>query len=189
MRKLIAYLGVAVMGMFQVANANTITVTPYSGVLNSSRWEGKETSQNEIDQRVKEITGYTEFLYKADEGSGEESGVLKDSYETSFDPADDPQDALVAYVTGKDYVGSTAYGLVKDGNQDTAWYLFNLTKLGWNGTEELFFKDFWPYNGAISHVALYGRREPGIPSPDGAFTAALMVMSMLGLGFLARRKA
>jgi hypothetical protein len=81
--------------------------------------------------------------------------------------------------------------LVKDGKLgDPAWFLFDLTALGWNGTETLEFTGFWDgAKGAISHVTLYGRRQPGNGVPDGGVTAALLGLGVLGLGFLARRKA
>ena len=107
------------------------------------------------------------------------------SYATTFaNTASDPADATITY-TGGNIVGATAWLLVKDGNNNPAWYLFNLTTLGWNGTDVLQLTGFWPGSGAISHVALYG--TPGTSVPDAGTTMALLGLGIGALGF-ARRK-
>ena len=179
---------VAALGMSQVANALEITPATFP------QWTGTQTSQSQIDTAIASVIGSATELYKHNvEGADLETGALAGSYSTVFArTATDPQDATVTY-TGGDIVGppAPAYALVKDGLQNPAWYLFDLRALGWNGMETLYFTDFWPGSGAISHVSLYGTRTtpPGTGVPDGGATAALLGLGMLGLGFMARRKA
>src|SRR5262245_28325255 len=130
-------------------NAHALTITPATLAAAT----GNQTSQAEINAAIAPIIGSASLLYKQNVG-GLEEGSLAGSYTTTFSntPAD-PSDALISYVDGQGYVGAPAWLLVKDGDQKPAWYLFNLTGL-WNGTDDLVLQDFWPGNGAISHVSL-----------------------------------
>jgi hypothetical protein len=125
-------------------NAEALTITP--GTLATAT--GNQTSQSQINTAIAPIIGSASLLYKQDVG-GPETGSLAGSYETTFyNTALDPKDALIDYVGGP-IVAGTAWLLVKDGNNSPAWYLFNLTTLGWNGTDDLNINNFWPGNGAI----------------------------------------
>jgi hypothetical protein len=128
-------------------------------------------------------------LYKQDQGAGSDSGILAGYYTTTFlDTPTDPSGATIAQtVAGAAAPSSVAkYLLVKDGNQIPAWYLFDLETLGWNGTDTLSMSGFWPGNGAISHVSLYGT-QPERTVPDGGATAALLGMGVLGLAAIRRK--
>jgi hypothetical protein len=127
------------------------------------------------------------LLYK-DNVSGIEEGPLTGSYETVYDTEPEASDATITY-TGGDVVGPVAWLLVKDGKQIPAWYLFNLTDLpipaNWDGMETLELLDFWPDNGAISHVALYGTREgTQVPEPS---TMLLLGVGLVGLAGFGRK--
>lgn len=171
--KLAAVMVVAGMTL----SAHALSITPAS----LPQFTGNQTSQSQIDVAIAPIIGGASFQYKQNVG-GAELGPLAGSYETTFsNSASDPSDALIHYVGGQN-VGSPAWLLVKDGNQSPAWYLFNLTALAWNGTDDLVLTGFWPAQGAISHVSLYGTAVP-----DGAATAVLLGMGLLGLVTLSRK--
>ena len=185
-----AYLKHVARAAFAVAAltslAHALVITPSSGTLNVSRWEGGQTAQPQIDAAIAPLLGTSTEVYKQNVG-GSEEGSLAGSYTTTFSnsPAD-PADALIDYISGP-IVNPTRYLLVKDGNQDPAWYLFNLSTLGWNGTEDLVLTGFWPQQGAISHVSLYG--GPGTGVPDGGATVALLGLGLTVLAFARRMLA
>jgi hypothetical protein len=159
------------------APAQALIIIPGDAVLT-----GDQTSQAQINAAIAPIIGTATELYKQNVG-GTETGLLAGSYTTVFsNTASDPSDATITWVTGTGYVGPTAWALVKDGNSTPAWYLFNLTTLGWNGTDTLYFQNFWPAAGAISHVTLYG----GSVVPDGGSVAMLLGAALMGLAGLRR---
>lgn len=174
----------ALASLALAAAAHALSITP--ATVNVAT--GNQTSQAQIDVAIAGILGSATELYKQNVG-GAEVGSLAASYTTTFNntPAD-PSDATITYVGGP-IVGPTAYLLVKDGNQTPAWYLYNLTNLGWNGTEVLQLTGFWPAQGAISHVSLYGTTGNGdIPgTPDSGSTVALLGLGLTLLA-IARRK-
>jgi hypothetical protein len=159
------------------AYALTIVINPDDAVLT-----GNQTSQAQINAIVLPLIAPATELYKQNVG-GAETGVLAGSYTTVFsNTVTAPSDATITYVAGMGFVGSTAWALVKDGNSSPAWYLFDLTALGWNGTDTLEFLGFWPDQGAISHVTLYG----GSVIPDGGSVAILLGLGLMGLAGVRR---
>lgn len=170
-----------VLGLLGVASlsVDALPVTPST----FPQWTGNQTSQSQINGVIAPIIGSATELYKQNYGGSEEKS-LAGSYQTTFvNSADGPSGALIDHIGGA-YVGGTAWLLVKDGNHSPAWYLFNLTTLGWNGTDDLQLSGFWTGNGAISHVTLYGT---SVGVPDGGATAALLGMGLLALGTLSRK--
>jgi hypothetical protein len=160
------------------AQAHALPITPSTDTLLT----GDQTSQAQINAAIAGYLGSSVELYKQNVG-GSEEGVLAGSYVTTFsNTLSDPSDALIDYVGGA-YVGPTAFLLVKDGNQNPAWYLFNLTALAWNGTEDLVLSGFWPARGAISHVTLYGTQA--VPEPA---TMLLLGVGLIGLAGYSRKR-
>lgn len=181
MRNKVLLAGLVISAVLIVSGlpANALTIDPSTGVIDVSRWEGPQTSQSAIDAVIASYIFPAAELYKDDFGTGE-SGSLMNSYETAWTQLNDgePEGAVISHEIGTPYiVPPPAFLLVKDGNQDPAWYLFDLAALSWNGTETLDLQNFWlGPGGAISHVALYGARQ-SVPEPA--------IMLLLGSGLVA----
>jgi len=159
------------------AQAIAITVSPGDEILS-----GNETSQPLINAAINAaIEPDPVELYKQDAGGGE-SGSLASSYETTFNG--DLSGGTIEYVSGD--IAEDAYLLVKDGAQVPAWYLFDLTSAGldWNGTDDLVLSGFWPDQGAISHVSLYGGTSTTVPEPG---TLLLLGSGLVGLALYGRK--
>ncbi|MEA3468576.1 MAG: hypothetical protein U9R57_10195, partial [Thermodesulfobacteriota bacterium] len=92
--------------------------------------------------------GASTELYKMDVGAAADEGSFASSYDTVFSMTDtDPQNALITYVPGTDWINSNpTYLLVKDGNQNPDWYGFDIS--GWDGQETISAENFWPGNGS-----------------------------------------
>ena len=137
---------------------------------------GDENGQAQIDAAIAGALGTSTELYKDNVG-GSEEGSFAGSYETTFsnDPLD-PQDALIEYVMGQPVLDNATHLLVKDGNQSPNWYLFWIAG-AWNGLDSISLMDFWPAQGAISHVSIYGGESTSVPEPS--------VLSMFGIALIA----
>lgn len=171
--------GAVFAALATVSEGVTIVIDPLTGLLNSTRWEGYESAQSEINCTLDSIVAgiSSQLVYKQDVGGGE-SGPLAGSYTAAFTQTpSEPSQATITY-DGGDFVGPVAYLVVKDGKHVPAWYFYDLTALGWNGTDTLSLTGFWPGGGAISHVSLYGSGQGDVP--DGGSTLIL-----LGTAFLA----
>tara|TARA_R100000365_G_C2722280_1_gene54471 strand:+ start:302 stop:853 length:552 start_codon:yes stop_codon:yes gene_type:complete len=121
-----------------------------------------------------------ELYYKANVDEGNEEGSFTSSYNTVF--SGDPNNALITYVGGPSIVCPECYLIVKDGNQPQ--YLFNLAD--WDGMESLDLQGFYPGNGAISNVAIWGKTGVSVPEPSALI---LMGLGLIGLGMARRRVA
>jgi hypothetical protein len=178
---------VAALGLSLNAMAAPVTID--LNVSDPSILSGDQTSQDAINTALEAYFGVgnvPEELYKSNVGGAEE-GDFAGSYTTTyFNTPTDPSDALIEWV-GPDVIGPTAYLLVKDGASSPAWYLFDLTALGWTGTEDITLLNFWDgTTGAISHVSLYGGRgTTEVPEPA---TLALLGLGLVGFGLARRRK-
>jgi hypothetical protein len=172
------------------AQANALLITPDSGslVFPVTKWVGDDTANLNAGD-ISDIVGETvQELYKQNTGNPlpPDTGPLAGSYQTTFTPTSDPEDALID-VSGP-YIYSSAYLFVKDGNSSPAWYLFDLFGIGWNGTDDIKLEDFWAGEGtagkgSISHVALYG----GDPVPE-PISMILFGTGLVGVGGYVRRK-
>ncbi|TXK94908.1 PEP-CTERM sorting domain-containing protein [Methylococcaceae bacterium CS4] len=129
---------------------------------------------------VADLVGTSTILeeyYKANVGDGFDTGPFSDSYETTF--FNMPDSALIEWVVGSDIIDCPeCYLLVKDGNQSPAQYVFDIGT--WDGMEDISLIDFWPEQGAISHIAIYGGvgddggGKPSVPEPS--------FIALLGMG-------
>jgi len=160
-----------VLGM--MSSASALTLTP-----GDADWSGSSPTNPKAGD-ISGLVGSDVYeVYKQDL-SGPESGAYAGSYETAFyNTPTDPQDATITYVGGTPISGDPLYLMVKDGNHDPIWYIFDLSN--WNGTEAIYLQGFWPDQGAISHVSIYSVSEPS--------TLLLLGAGLIGLGLLGRRK-
>ena len=124
---------------------------------------GDESGQQDIDEILLGLINTDIELYKQNVDDSPDTGLFKDVYATAFlaDPTD-PSGALISWTgTGTNSILG-GFLLVKDGKNNPAWYLFDL-RTSWNGVETLQLENFWPNQGAISHVAFYGAAP--VPEP------------------------
>lgn len=180
------------LGMMSSASADTVVITPITQV----QWSGTDNpSGNPNASDIATIVGYSGTLYELykQDVDGPETGSFAGSYETNFfnDP-DDPEDATIEFSGGASIAGSPLYLLVKNGqgrNINPWWYVFDLLDLrnvevnggivgnySWNGTDTIQLENFWPAQGAISHVSIYGS-DHQVPEPG--------ILILLGLGMTA----
>ncbi len=128
--------------------------------------------------------GSLSLLYKG-ETNDPDSGLFKASYDTIFSNAPgDPADALISFVGGSVIACPTCYLAIKDGNHQPSYYFYDLA--AWNGTESLVLEDFWPQQGAISHVSIWGASAPRQDVAEPA-TVALVGLALLAAGAMRRR--
>jgi len=161
----------------------SFVVTPTSGVLNTTRWESN-VNGNLNASAVGSIVGVTLVSrYKSDvsgsSGNGSDSGTFAASYNTLFsNAANDPQDFDITWNSPNPFINdSRVFLLVKDGNQSPNQYIFDISRQstlfplggintpGWDGKATIQARGFWPAQGSISHIEIFGS---GIARPaDG----------------------
>jgi hypothetical protein len=184
----------ATIGAIALVNTNALPITPSTGILNTSRWEGDNQANlnaNQIAGIVGLTPGDLTERYKNNVDDGEEGSPFDASYTTTyFNLPGDPEEATIHWDGDPNPFINTIpkYLYVKDGNSDPAFYVFDITS--WDGKEDLVLTEFWPGNGAISHIAiLSGDGIPPSQTPDGGATAALLGLGFLGLAAMSRKRA
>ena len=185
MKKIFLAIFVAVMMVGTVCSANALSIN-----LSTERVAfGEETGVPDIEAFILPIMGTSEELYKATPGQSDE-GPLALNYETGF--IDNNEASLIAHISFTDVIKPVAYLLAKDGsakdnNPDThAWYLFNLTALGWNGSDIVTINGLWPDQGSFSHISLYSSGDPNIPIPE-PYTLLLLGLGLVGIAGIRRK--
>ncbi len=194
--KRLLLIAACVVGMGVSVKADSITITPSTQV----KWQGTSL-ENPDAAFVATKVGYggtLSLLYKIDVDGHVEGGTYAGSYSTAFyNPPDDPSDATITWEGGTAPNipdGNPLYLVVKDGNNVPYWYIFDLRSLdldgngtfeySWDGKDAIQLEAFWPDNGAISHIDIYG-----VAVPDSGLTAAMLGLGVLGVGYMARRKS
>jgi len=132
------------------------------------------------------LDGLLTLHYKADVDGGEE-GTFASSYRTTFaNSSTDPEDALIEYLSGASIECPECYLAIKDGNQNPSYYFYNLGS--WDGLESIQMEDFWPGQGAISHVSIWGREDTLDPPVDIPEPSALALVGLALLAAAATRR-
>ena len=155
-----------------------LTISPGSELVSQDAPNSPPEIFNWIAQNTSYVLGVE--TYKVAVDGNDEEGDFKDNYSTSFNG--DHSAGTISW-DGPSFISNAEYLLVKDGNHSPAWYLFSLA--GWDGQEDIALSGFWPGNGSISHVAIFGS---GTSVPDGGATAALLGLGMAGLAVMRRKR-
>jgi len=174
------------IGMLTSAQGSDYLVTPTT----TPNWTGTDNS-NLNPSEIATLVGYFGTLSEAyimNAGTGgTEGGTYADSYHTTFSPPSDPSGAQIIYDGSPDpYISAgQIYLYVKDGNQNPAYYIFDIST--WNGTDTIDVQGFWLQNGAISHVTIL--TGPRIAVPDGGSVLTMLGMAMVLIEGFRRRVA
>jgi hypothetical protein len=163
-----------VLGVVSGASALPVNITLATPVVASGFDPGMPAIEAIINAAVPGVTGNE--LYRVTPGTpNTEAFALAGSYETTFLP--DPAtklNALITYVGGP-IIAAPAYLLAKDGSVG-GWFFYNLTGLGWAGTENITLTGLFPNGGSFSHISMYGTTGTSVPEP--------LTILLLGLGFV-----
>lgn len=132
------------------------------------------------------------LLYKAEFGFDRESetsfvteeGSFSGWYTTNFSNTQrDPSNALIEQ-EGTGYIDCPECFLaVKDGNTSPGYYFYDLA--AWDGMEDISLQNFWPAQGAISHVSIWGRNVASVPAPA---PLVLMGTGLFVMGLVVRKR-
>ena len=152
--------------------------------VSGSCWTTNDSSNLTIAE-VTSLIGYSGTLvelYKQNVGDAFDSGSSASSYMTTFsNSTNDPSDALIEYVSGAPISCPDCFLLIKDGNQQPAQYVFDIGT--WDGLGDLDMTGFWPNQGAISHVTIFGAIA-SVPEPG---MIGLLAIGIIGV-VVARRR-
>jgi hypothetical protein len=178
---LMIFLCAALFLTGMVSSASALTITPTT----SPNWTGSETGNAQVIAAINIIMGSAlPELYKAN-NDGSEADAFALNYSTTFaGPVGDYSGGSIKWDGGAFISASPLYVLVKDGNANPAWYLFELNATGapsWDGKADLDFSGFWlGTTGSISHVALYGDSNGTTLVPE-PLTLLLLGFGLVGL--------
>jgi hypothetical protein len=166
--------------------AADINLTPADCVVGSC-WTIVGDNSNPTVDEIETLVGTSTQLtrvYKQDQG-GPEEGAFASSYTTEFfNTPTDPSGATISY-NGAPAPAITCpecYLVIKDGNANPSSYVFALGN--WDGTGVITMADFWPDNGAISHVEIVASEVP-LPAAVWLFGSGLVALA----GIKRRRKS
>jgi hypothetical protein len=187
--KFAALLAVA-CSLVLATSASALSLTPASFDATID-YKGAVFIPGNIDAGdVEDITGNEVIeLYKANVGAPVvEEKDFAAYYTTVFTNTSlDPEDATITWDGPLYITGTPIYLLLKDGNSNPWWYLFDLSARNWDGKETISLTDFWVGKGAISHVSIFGG-EQTTQVPDSGATIALIGLALTGFAIASRRR-
>lgn len=179
----VAAAGLALLAMSGAANALSITpATP--GILSFGSTYGPSNCEPECVETVFGVTDL-DLLYKADVGVAD-SGLFAASYTTAFlDVPNDPSGATITHVAATPaIVCGGCYLAIKDGVHSPGYYFYDLS--AWDGVETITLSNFWPQQGAISHISIWGTAGTSVPEPA---TLGLFGLGLLATSLVRRKKS
>lgn len=138
---------------------------------------GTSTSQPNLST-IQTLTGVPDLYeaYKKDAPSTESgSHPYAGSYTATFN-GDLSGGTIVWDSPAAAIASSDVYMLVKDGNHEPTWYLFDLSTV-WDGMETITLSGFWPAQGSISNIVIYAGQTTSVP--DGGTTVLLIGAGLL----------
>lgn len=182
MKKFMTILSMAILILGVASSASALSITPaslegYSGIVHPP-------GEPEVYAAITPYVGTINSLYKG-EPNAADSGTFAASYESSLGE----HGGTITYISGPAIHGNPIWLLVKDGNHDPVWYLFNLSNIvgagAWNGTETITLSGFWATGGgSISHIEIIGTSTQ-VPEP---LTLILLGLGLTGMAVVRRFK-
>jgi hypothetical protein len=165
--------------------SHALLLTPSTSGVIAGLGYGPSNCEPECVETVFGVDDLT-LLYKADVGSPVlEEGTFAASYSTVFtNTALDPSGATISYVPElPSILCGDCFLAIKDGRSSPGYYFYNLS--AWDGIETITLADFWPQQGAISHVSIWGGESVSVPEPA---TLGLLGAGLLLVGLRKRKQ-
>ncbi len=179
-------VSVTVMALFILGMISSASAIPVDITLSTPHdLAGEETSVPSIEAIIFPYMGSSASeVYRATPSLADQY-AFSGSYDTSFSA--DTENVTISYVGSPAPIivptpANHVYLLAKDGKvpddlpETHAWYLYDLTLLGWTGTEEITITGLWPEEGSFSHLSIYNTLSTSVPEPA--------IMFLLGFGLL-----